>query len=120
MDMVGEKASETIGRCGGGDKGGFAEEGEEEMTRPSVQILMAWQAKWAIIFKMKLEEIHRSVTQLTDSRRATLAADLLCTLPGILVDEDEGVSEARRRSRELAADSSAGCTWEEIKRDLGR
>jgi putative addiction module component (TIGR02574 family) len=69
---------------------------------------------------MKLEEIQASVMQLTDSQRATLAADLLSSLPGVLVDEDQGIAEARRRSRELAEDPSKGCTWEEIRQDLGR
>lgn len=71
-------------------------------------------------FQMKLEEIQESVMQLTDAQRATLAADLLSTLPGMLVDEDDGIAEARRRSRELAEDPSVGCSWEEIRRDLGR
>jgi hypothetical protein len=69
---------------------------------------------------MKLDEIQESAMELTESQRATLAADLLCSLPGLLVDEDDGIDEARRRSRELAENPSAGCAWEEIRRDLGR
>ena len=69
---------------------------------------------------MKLEEIRESVMQLTEAQRATLAADLLDSLPGILLDEDDGIAEARRRSEELANDPSAACSWEEIRRDLGR
>jgi hypothetical protein len=37
-----------------------------------------------------------------------------------LVDEDDGIAEARRRSRELAEDPSKDRTWEEIRRELGR
>ncbi len=69
---------------------------------------------------MKLEEIHESAMQLTDAQRAALAAELLCSLPGVLVDDDDGIAEARRRSRELAENPSVGCTWEEIRQDLGR
>lgn len=69
---------------------------------------------------MKLEEIRESVMQLTEAQRATLAADLLDSLPGILLDEDDGIAEARRRSEELAKDPSVACSWEEIRRDLGR
>lgn len=74
----------------------------------------------AIVSRMKLEEIQESAMQLPDSQRAMLAADLLCSLPGVLVEDDDGIAEARRRSRELAANPSAGCTWDEIRRDLGR
>jgi putative addiction module component (TIGR02574 family) len=69
---------------------------------------------------MKLEEIRESVMQLTEAQRATLAADLLDSLPGILLDEDDGIAEARRRSEELAKDPSAACSWDEIRRDPGR
>jgi len=69
---------------------------------------------------MKLEEIHESAMQLPDAQRATLAAELLCSLPGVLVDDDDGIAEAHRRSRELAENPSVGCTWAEIRRDLGR
>ena len=69
---------------------------------------------------MKLEEIQESAMQLPDAQRATLAADLLWSLSGRLVDDDGGIAEARRRSRELSENPSVGCTWEEIRRDLGR
>ncbi len=58
--------------------------------------------------------------ELADSDRATLAAELLISLPAILVDEDDGVREARRRSKELDENPSMGCSWEDIKRALGR
>ena len=69
---------------------------------------------------MKLKEVQDSAMQLPDAQRATLAAELLCSLPAVLMDEDGGVAEARRWSRELAENPAAGCTWEEIRRDLGR
>ncbi len=69
---------------------------------------------------MKLAEIRTSAMELPDSDRAVLAAELLVSLPAVLVDEDDGIAEAMRRSRELDADPSMGCTWDEIKQSLGR
>jgi len=81
---------------------------------------MALFRKTATLADMNLAEIQECAMQLTDNQRATLAADLLCSLPAMLVDEDDGIEEARRRSRELAETPSTGCTWNEIRRDLGR
>lgn len=69
---------------------------------------------------MKLEELQKRAMELPDSDRASLAADLLISLPAVLVDEDDGVVEARHRSKELDEDPSAGCSWLEIKQALGR
>ena len=69
---------------------------------------------------MKLKEVQDSAMQLPDAQRATLAAELLCSLPAVLMDQDDGIAEARRRSRELVENPAAACTWEEIRRDLGR
>ncbi len=69
---------------------------------------------------MKLEEIQKRAMVLPDSDRASLAADLLMSLPGVLVDADDGIAEARRRSKELDEDPTAGCSWQEIKQVLGR
>jgi len=38
---------------------------------------------------------------LPEKERATLAANLLESLPGVLSDEDEGVAEALRRDAEI-------------------
>ncbi|MFO1490964.1 MAG: addiction module protein [Kiritimatiellia bacterium] len=69
---------------------------------------------------MKLEDVQASAMKLPDAQRATLATELLCSLPAVLMDEDDGVAEARRRSRELAENPAAGSTWEKVRRDLGR
>ena len=69
---------------------------------------------------MKLEEIQRRALELPEGDRASLAAELLFSLPAVLSDDDGGVAEARRRSKELDENPSAGCTWDEIKRSLGR
>ncbi len=69
---------------------------------------------------MKLAEIQKSAMELPDAERAALAAELLSSLPRILVDDDDGIVEARRRSKGLEADPSAGCSWQELRDDLGR
>ena len=70
--------------------------------------------------QMKLEEIQKSALELPDSERARLAAELLESLPRVLVDHDDGITEARKRSKELDAEPSASCSWQELRDDLGR
>jgi putative addiction module component (TIGR02574 family) len=48
-------------------------------------------------------EIEKLALTLPEKERATLAANLLESLPGVLSDEDEGVAEALRRNAELDA-----------------
>jgi putative addiction module component (TIGR02574 family) len=48
-------------------------------------------------------EIEKLALSLPEKERATLAANLLESLPGVLSDEDEGVAEALRRDAELEA-----------------
>ncbi|MCW1926243.1 hypothetical protein OKA05_27040 [Luteolibacter arcticus] len=69
---------------------------------------------------MKLEEIFREAEKLPQGDRAKLAATLLQTLPVTLADEDDGIAEARRRSRELDEQPELGCSWEDVKKSLGR
>lgn len=49
-------------------------------------------------------EIEKLALDLSEQERATLAANLLESLPGILSDEDEGVAEALRRDAEIDSD----------------
>lgn len=46
-------------------------------------------------------EIEMLALTLPEQERATLAANLLDSLPGVLSDEDEGVAEALRRDAEM-------------------
>ncbi len=69
---------------------------------------------------MKLEDIQRCALELPDSDRAQLVTELLYSLPAVLAEDDGGVAEARRRSRELDEDPAMGCSWEELKSGLGR
>ena len=48
-------------------------------------------------------EVEKLALSLTEKERATLAANLLESLPGVLFDEDEGVAEALRRDAEIDA-----------------
>ncbi len=69
---------------------------------------------------MGFDEIHTGALLLPEDKRAELAAELLCSLPATLADQDDGIAEAHRRIEELKNDPSQGCSWEDIKRDLGR
>lgn len=51
-----------------------------------------------------LLEVEKLALDLSERERATLAANLLDSLPGILSDEDEDVAEALRRHAEIDAD----------------
>ena len=48
-------------------------------------------------------DIEKLALTLPEKERATLAASLLESLPGVLSDEDEGIAEALRRDAELEA-----------------
>lgn len=61
-----------------------------------------------------LAEIEAMAFQLPESDRARLAADMLETLPGVLVDDDEGVAEAMRRTEEMERDPAACLSHEEF------
>jgi putative addiction module component (TIGR02574 family) len=62
-----------------------------------------------------LWEIEETAMQLPDHERAKLASALLCSLPAVLLDEDEGIAEALRRDAELDGDPSKGMTMEEFR-----
>jgi len=49
-------------------------------------------------------EVEKLALGLPEKDRATLAANLLESLPGVLSDEDEGVDEALKRDAEMEAD----------------
>ena len=51
-------------------------------------------------------DVEKMALELTEQERASLAANILHSLPPILADEDEGVAEALRRDAEMDADPS--------------
>lgn len=69
---------------------------------------------------MSLEEIHAHALELPEDQRAKLAGDLLASLPSVLHDEDDGIAEARRRSKELDENPEMGVSWRQLKAELGR
>jgi putative addiction module component (TIGR02574 family) len=69
---------------------------------------------------MNLTEIQTGALNLPEDQRATLAAELLGSLPAVLSDFDDGSEEAGRRIAEMKADPSSGRTWDQVKAELGR
>jgi putative addiction module component (TIGR02574 family) len=67
-----------------------------------------------------LADIEILAFRLPESDRAKLAADLLDSLPGVLVEDDDGLAEALRRSEEMDRDPSACLTHEEFLKALER
>ena len=63
-------------------------------------------------------EIEKLALNLPEQERATLAANLLDSLPPLLFDEDEGIAEALRRDAEMNADRSKAISFAELDRRL--
>jgi putative addiction module component (TIGR02574 family) len=61
-----------------------------------------------------IEELQKLALELPEKQRAQLAASLLDSLPGVLTDEDEGVSEALRRDRDLESGNSPALSIEQL------
>ena len=59
-------------------------------------------------------EIERIALNLPEKERATLAANLLESLPGVLSDEDEGVAEALRRDAEIDANPAQAVSLTQV------
>lgn len=69
---------------------------------------------------MTIAEIKSGALNLPEDQRATLAAELLGSLPAVLSDLDDGSEEAGRRIAEMKTDPSSRRTWEQVKAELGR
>lgn len=69
---------------------------------------------------MTVNELHDQALSLPDADRAALAAELLSSLPSILVEEDNGVTEALKRSKDLDENLNLGLSWSDIKQELDR
>lgn len=59
-------------------------------------------------------EVEKLALDLTEQERATLAANLLNSLPGILSDEDEGIADALRRDAEIETDPAQAISLAEL------
>ena len=63
-------------------------------------------------------EIQKLALNLSEQERATLAANLLDSLPGVLSDEDEGVAEALRRDAEIDADPNQAMSLAQLDSEI--
>ena len=63
-------------------------------------------------------KVEKAALGLPESDRVLLVTHLLQSLPPLLVDEDEGLSEAIRRDLELERDPSLGMSLEEFERQM--
>ncbi|HRP03807.1 MAG TPA: addiction module protein [Opitutaceae bacterium] len=68
----------------------------------------------------RVQELRQQASVLSTSERAELAAELLESLPPVLDDEDDGVSEAHRRDKDMVRDPKTSITWEQLRREVGR
>lgn len=59
-------------------------------------------------------EVEKLALGLTEKDRATLAANLLNSLPGVLSDADDGVAEALQRDAELEANPDQAISLAEL------
>lgn len=59
-------------------------------------------------------EVEKLALDLPEKERATLAANLLDSLPDILSDEDEGAAEALRRDAEIETDPAQAISLAEL------
>jgi hypothetical protein len=67
-----------------------------------------------------IAEVEKLALDLPETERAILAAHLLGSLPSVLHDEDEGLTEALRRDAEFGADPSFGMSLEELDQKIER
>jgi putative addiction module component (TIGR02574 family) len=63
-------------------------------------------------------EVEKLALDLPDRERATLAANLLESLPGVLSDEAEGVAEALRRDAEIEADPNQAISLAQLDSEI--
>lgn len=61
-----------------------------------------------------IDELERLALELPEKQRAELAASLLDSLAGVLTDDDEGVTEALLRDRELESGNTDALSIEQL------
>jgi len=67
-----------------------------------------------LFLMVKLADVETLAFKLSESDRAKLASDLLDSLPGVLVEDDEGLAEGLQRVEEMERDPSACMSHEEF------
>lgn len=63
---------------------------------------------------MSIVEVEKLALDLPEKERATLASNLLESLPSVLSDDDEGVAEALRRDTEIELDAAKAISLSEL------
>lgn len=63
-------------------------------------------------------EVEKLALNLSGKERGALAANLLESLPGILLDEDEGIAEALRRAEEIDAHPDQAISLAQLDSDI--
>ena len=63
-------------------------------------------------------EVEKLALALSEQERATLAANLLNSLPPILSDKDEGIAEALGRDKEIEDDPSQVISLSELESEI--
>ncbi|HKE59276.1 MAG TPA: hypothetical protein VKB46_21355 [Pyrinomonadaceae bacterium] len=63
-------------------------------------------------------EIEKLALTLPEKERATLVANLLHSLPAVLSDEDEGISEALRRDGDLVTNPDHAMSLETLDAEI--
>ena len=67
---------------------------------------------------MTIAEIEKLALTLPEKQRATLAANLLDSLHGVLADADEGIAEALRRDSDLQANPTQAISLSELDEQI--
>ena len=65
-------------------------------------------------------EAEKLAFSLTESQRAKLAEKLLSSLPSVFDDDDDGVAEALRRSKELDEHPEMALSHEEFMQSFAK
>ena len=63
---------------------------------------------------ISIAEVEKLALDLPEPQRAVLTAHLLDSLPSVLDDADEGITEALRRDAELEAHPESAITLEQL------
>jgi hypothetical protein len=69
---------------------------------------------------MTIAEIEKLALTLPEKQRATLAANLLDSLHGVLEDDDEGIAEALLRDADLEANPTHAISLAELDDQIKR
>jgi hypothetical protein len=73
-----------------------------------------------LAFVATIIDVEKLALDLPENQRAVLAAHLLGSLPPVLHDEDEGITEALRRDAELSAETSSAISLKELDERIER